>query len=364
MERLIFLLLMIAYLSGCLSNPAMDSQAPVIITNPPSTDRGYLLSYSQVSSMPVNEIVQMNRDIGDISGYAQKNLDLYSIVYNSVDSGTLVQVSGLVFIPQNTDSLIDIIQNHHGTIIPEYGDEETPSTYTGGKKRSSEMYFVGATMASNGYVVSMPDYVGYGESGHLEHPYTVHRELAEVSIDMLRATRQLLNLLSVRVSDNVFLTGWSEGGGAGLATHKALQENPSAEFNVVASSLFAGPYDYVGFLKDIFINRTTERDELSIYSWSVYALNKYNQTLNRAASTIWQYEVTDQLDALDVPSLKPSEIFQSEFIDTLINESDKAFTSAVMENTLISGWIPSGQLYFHSGTADKIVPHYNSVNRS
>ena len=159
----------------------------------------------------------------------------------------------------------------------------------------------------------MPDYVGYGATSDREHPYTIHHELAGVSVDMLRATKQLVETLAVTFSNRVFLTGWSEGGGAGLATHKYLQEKYPDEFDIVGSSLLAGPYDYLSFVQDIMVNRYKENENLSIYSWSMYALNNYDSSLNTSANSIWKYPVTNEIDALDIPSIKAAEIFQTEF---------------------------------------------------
>lgn len=342
-----------------LLNACSDDES-IVISNPPSSERGYLVSYSQTGSMTADEVIANGAEEGDVSTYAKHDLDIYSIVYNSLDGDNPLEVSGLVFIPKEVNSDLDLIQYHHGTIIP--GEEGTPSTYSGGMNKSVEMYFIGATMTSNAYVVSMPDYVGYGHTSDREHPYTVHHELAEVSVDMLRATKQLLETLSVNFSNKVFLTGWSEGGGAGLATHKYLQQKYPNEFDLTASSLFAGPYDYFEFVKDVLTNRNVEDDELSIYSWSIYSLNNYNNTLNRDASSIWTYSVTDQIDALDIPSLKAAEIFQTSFMDGFANETDAEWIAAAKENTLLEGWVPQGHLFFHSGTNDFIVPHYNSTN--
>ncbi|MEM6646806.1 MAG: lipase family protein [Bacteroidota bacterium] len=350
-----FLALLITIASGCTESGAL------VTTLPPSIERGALVSYSKTSSMTVGEVVAAAADEGDVSAYTSYDLDIYSVVYRSVDAGNPLEVSGLVFIPQGVPGSLDLVQNHHGTIIPG-DDDEVPSTYRGGPNGSSEMYFVGATVASNGYVVSMPDYVGYGASADREHPYTVHHELAEVSVDMLRATRQLLELRDVPFSNDVFLMGWSEGGGAGLATHRYLQEKYAGEFAVKGTSLFAGPYDYITFVKDIMTNRDVEDPELSIYSWGVYSVNNYAASLNRSAESIWTYAVRDQIDALDIPSLKPAEIFQAPFMDALQSGADDQWTRALEENTLLQGWLPQGHLFFHSGTRDFIVPHYNSVN--
>lgn len=343
----------------CLCFLACGDKEEIII-NPPSNERGYLVSYTQTGSMTADRIISINQGEGDVSAYTNYGVDIYSVVYNSLEAGNPIEVSGLVLIPQNKPGSTDIIQYHHGTIIP--GEEGTPSNYSGGATESIEMYFLGATMASNGYVVSFPDYVGYGVTADREHPYTIHHELAEVSVDMLRATQQLLTTLAIDFSKDVFSTGWSEGGGAGLATHKYLQEKYSSEFNIKASSLFAGPYDYATFFKDAFINPKLQTENMSIYSWALYSLNQLDVNLNRPTNSIWTYTVTNQLDALNIPSFQAKEIFQQTFIEEEINEANSPFSNAIQENSLIEGWMPKGHIFFHSGTEDFIVPHYNSTN--
>ncbi|MEM8583692.1 MAG: lipase family protein [Bacteroidota bacterium] len=350
----LLLLLCTAATSGCENGD--DG-----IVLPKSTERGHLVSYAKAGDMTANAVVSAGVFEGDVSSYTSYDIDLYSIVYNSLDSEELLEVSGLVIVPKGAAGRLHLIQHHHGTIIPG-DDDEVPSTYSGGRNGSSEMYFIGATMASNGYVVSMPDYVGYGASADREHPYTVHYELAEVSVDMLRATKQLLDILNIEVSNDVFLTGWSEGGGAGLATHKHIQEKYADEFAVKGSSLFAGPYDYMSFVNDVLMSRNLEDEELSIYSWSLYAINNYYAELGRAPNGIWTYSVSDQIDALYVPSLKPGEVFESSFMDGITNGTDVEWITALRQNTLLEGWVPQGELFFHSGTDDFIVPHYNSVH--
>ena len=140
----------ITIISGCTKE-----ETPVI-TNPPSTERGYLVSYAKTSSMTAEEVIAINRDEVDISGYTNYDLDLYSIVYNSLYGGNLVEVSGLVFIPKEVGRILDVVQHHHGTIIPGE-DDAVPSTYVIGTQANSEVYLIGATMASNGYNEPMPD---------------------------------------------------------------------------------------------------------------------------------------------------------------------------------------------------------------
>ena len=352
----VFCVIVVLFISSC-SNDTIDA-----ITVTHNNERGELVSYTNVGELNTNQIVSINTSEGDISNYAQHAVDVYSVVYNSLDNEELLQVSGLVMIPQGLSSSLPLIQYHHGTTMPISGEDEIPSNYAGTTNYQTEIHFVGATMASNGYVVSLPDYVGYGKSKDREHPYTYHHELAEVSVDMLRATEQLLEILKINFSSDVFLTGWSEGGGAGLAVHKYLELNYPNEFNLKGSSLFAGPYDYLGFIRHIFTNKTEETENITIYNWSSYVLNKYHSSLQRSGDQIWKYNVNNQFDALNTPSYTAEAVWKASFMDNILANNDSQFIQAAQENSLIEGWTPTKNVFFHSGTSDLIVPHFNSVN--
>ncbi|WP_187388365.1 alpha/beta hydrolase family protein [Seonamhaeicola marinus] len=350
-------------LLACSNDDTSTISNPIINVNPSSSERGALISYQEKGHLTTGEIASNGANIGNVSTLTTHDIKAYKVIYNSLYAGELTKVSGLVFVPQNTLGALRIIQHHHGTIIPSADSKaEVPSNYNGSSTDDDiETSFIGAVMASNGYVVSLPDYVGYGETAHLEHPYTVHHELAEVSVDMIRATKNLLNALSVDFSKNVFLTGWSEGGGAGLATHKYLQLNYPKEFNIKASSLFAGPYDYFLFTSDILANNDENLDNLDIYNWSIYSVNKFTPSLSLTKETIWSYTVENQTQALNIPSYKPNNIYQPEILNPFHPEYIR-LTNLASNNSLINGWTPTGNLFFHSGTDDEIVPHYNSTN--
>ncbi|MEM8906986.1 MAG: hypothetical protein AAGD05_03995, partial [Bacteroidota bacterium] len=102
---LVSFLLTIAFLSIFACSKQED-----LILNPPSSERGYLLTYHKTGNMKAKKIISINRDEGDLSDYAIHDLDIYSIVYNSLAAGEPVAVSGLVLIPKNTMGPLDLIQ--------------------------------------------------------------------------------------------------------------------------------------------------------------------------------------------------------------------------------------------------------------
>ena len=90
---------------------------------------------------------------------------------------------------------------------------------------------------------------------------------------MLRAVREYL-LDSMSISDNgeVFITGYSQGGHAAMATHKYVEENGLlSEFNIVASAPASGPYDMSGSQSELLLSN----DPYTNPGYIVYLLASY-----------------------------------------------------------------------------------------
>ena len=69
--------------------------------------------------------------------------------------------------------------------------------------------------ASTGFVVAMPDYIGYGAIGILEHPYEHRVSLASACNDMLLT---IFEFLDAKEIEEIYLMDYSEGGYATLST--------------------------------------------------------------------------------------------------------------------------------------------------
>ncbi|MCY7891719.1 lipase family protein [Bacillus vallismortis] len=334
-------------------------------------ERGALVSYEKVNDLTTKEINELNpeKNIGQLLDY---DVSLYSITYESVQNGKPVVLSGLVTIPKGKEKP-SLLQYHHGTMLPipmpgGEGSNDVPSLFNGQAAQPDadfgETRMMILTFASKGYVVSAPDYAGYNVSKHLDHPYNIPSELANYSVDMIRATKELTKVLEVKTDSKLFLTGWSEGGGAALATHKDIEQKYSEEFNLIATSALAGPYDMLSMLQSNTLE--LEDDDLGenagIYSWTLYSLLKFSN-INVPLDKIYNYEVQNSLDALNPPSSKVSEFINLPFLqESIMSGDNEELVSAIEQLSLINDWVPKAKIMFHSGKNDDIVPHYNTLN--
>lgn len=168
----------------------------------------------------------------------------YQLNYMTLDGhNQLVEASALIVIPQKTSPTPSpILSFQHGT---KFYNREAPTQVATADAPE-------VITAAIGYIVASADYVGYGASQSLEHPYLLERPSAYAVIDMLHALRTWLDFHQYPHNQQLFLTGYSEGGYVTMAAHKIMQEQQSAPFNIIASVVGAGPYHLDLSLKELF----------------------------------------------------------------------------------------------------------------
>jgi pimeloyl-ACP methyl ester carboxylesterase len=304
-------------------------------------------------------IISMIPEIGDaLQGKQLLDVKVYKITYktNNVDGSEII-ASGVVIVPVS-ESPLPILSYQHGTIF-DYA--EAPSEF----KTSLEISTLAVVMASAGYNLSIADYIGYGASANVPHPYEHNKTLGKTCYDMLMAAKEFLEDIKTVTSDKLFLTGYSEGGYATMALHKYIEEN--SELVVTMSAPAAGAYDKTGFAINVM-----DRNEnltflprfmwvLDAYNW-IYGLNRpWNQYVNEPYATT--------LEAVDHPfhyglaqiSTNPQELFTSSIIDGILSRTDSQLLSALADNDIYD-WKPKAPVTLYYGTADDYVFSLNSEN--
>jgi hypothetical protein len=208
-----------------------------------SIAQGTIIEDTIVRQLTTQDIDDLLASQGIPSGILPLNyeVDVHRIVYDTPDpNGNPTYASGLVFIPREVPCPMPLFTYLHGTKVK----KEQTFYYL------QDEWFLGAVMASSGYVTTMPDYLGLGFSPGL-HPYQHARSQATASIDLLRVARTICAEGEVELNGQLFITGYSQGGHATLATHRMIQEELSDEFTVTASAPGSGPYDMSGHQFDM-----------------------------------------------------------------------------------------------------------------
>ncbi|NML64689.1 alpha/beta fold hydrolase [Hymenobacter sp. RP-2-7] len=338
-----------------LAAPACKTNAPdPTTTTTPEADAPVLVGSTLVAQVSTADLAGRVPGVPLVATLARYPLRVYRLTYRTHNTdGQVVTASGAALVPTAPVAL-PVLSYQHGTLAPS-SENQAPSYYAQG----SDVWAVVSVLASAGYVVSAPDYLGYGESKTLPHPYEHAASLASTSADMLRATREFCQQQSVQVNQKNFLVGYSEGGYATLALHKYLQDNYAATLPVTASAPGAGAYHKSAFARYI-LQSTQPLNFLSTYVW---VLRTYDRVygLNRPYSFYYQEPYATQLQANPfgaVPS-QPSQLFAPAFRQAVLDNSDAALNNTLTANDIYD-WKPTAPLALFHGTADDYVPFFNS----
>lgn len=198
-----------------------------------------------------------------IGSLAKHDVEAYKITYTSTDlTGAVDTLSGLITFPGSEDISSPLTLVQHGTVPSR---DAVPSNLAGG-------YELGAILSSIGYVTVQPDYLGLGDSEGL-HPYVHADSEAQAGVDMLFAAMDFLDELGVTYHDQLFVTGYSQGGHAAMAAHQLLERDYADQLPVTAAAPLSGPYSISIATKERLLS-----DEAYFYpGYAAWTLLSYNE---------------------------------------------------------------------------------------
>ena len=317
----------------------------------------YLKLYTQDKGQVMNAV--QNSLFDDITKYINYGVSLYTITYNTTYKGENIKASGLVAFPETTNN-VPILNFNHGTT----------SLHRDAPSEDLFQYGFLSNAASAGYIFVIPDYLGFGVSDNIVHPYYRSDITGSTIVDMLRATKELAEIEGYNFNGDVFLSGYSEGGFATMSAHKILEENNFQGLNLVASAPAAGGYDMTGML-NYFLSLDTYHQPYYLayvaisyktsYDWELPLTDIFNEPY---ASLIPQY-FNGQYSGGEINSvlsysvnLLLNENFRNNFYtDPSLNVVVEAF-----EENSFNQWVPKTKMFMYHGTADITVPYQNSVD--
>jgi pimeloyl-ACP methyl ester carboxylesterase len=283
------------------------------------------------------------------------------IVYKTVTpDGRLIDASGVVGYPLKLNiEPSPIVSYQHPTI---FQDAEAPS-------QAASTDSVLTVLAGTGYIVAMPDYIGYGASTNEVHTYVHAQGLAAAVVDMLRATRRLLASRNVRTNGQLFLTGYSEGGYATLAAQKEIEQNLASEFTITASMPGAGPYDMSATAQYIVGLSTNDNPQIAGFVFKAYDrwhgwnrlqdASMFQSPYNTVVNTYYDGTrgSTEIRNALTTSS---ANLFATTFHTNFLGGGEATVKAGFAANDIYN-WAPARPTRLFHGEDDTIVPYSNAT---
>lgn len=285
------------------------------------------------------------------------NIRFFAVTYETLDvTGEPAIVSGALLFPDTGKGPFSLVSYQHGTT---FGKDEVPS------RNNEEIFVAGGCYASQGWAVVAADYLGYGDSNTF-HPYLHVQTEATAAADLLRAAKQAAKQLGIEFSDQLFLAGYSQGGGATMALHRFLEHERAHEIKVTASAPMAGPYD----LEKTFLELAKHPSDHTVVELG-FGLWAFNQIYHFSTSLhgIVKEAYADKLDSIFSGQLKWEDVLKSlpanlnDFIEpqflTDTQNPDHPWRQALRENNS-NDWVPTAPVFMYQGAEDIEVPTFNT----
>ena len=361
----LFLLLLLAFAASC--NLFVDDEEPI--------ENLHLVEYKAGTSfmLPMaqfafQQVEAMAPDGPKLSTKARYGVSVYSIKYKTMYKGNEIEASGLVAIPlAGADDKFPVLSFQNGT--------NTLASRAPSVNASDQGMILLQLLASLGYIVVIPDYLGFGASATLPHPYLHKASTVESITDMYRAVKELLSPgeLNKKLNGDIYLVGYSQGGWASLALMEALSKNPVQGLSLKGTAAGSGPYSLTNFT-----NYLLDQQQYASPSYLGYLFHSLIET---GSVSITYSDIFNPPYAALIPTLydgtrdegyingqlttSVTELFKADFRNNLLTDPRYASVRTALANNTIPGWKIGTPLFLRHGDADNTVPvsmttHLNS----
>lgn len=317
-------------------------------------DQGITLSFVLNIALPIS---------------VQYNVQNYKITYTTEDAfGQPDTATGLLCLPLQEDLVLPIFLYNHGTIA----SADLAPSVPGVRER-----FVVQGSAGSGYIAMAPDYLGLGDSDGI-HPYLHAATEASAGRDMIIAVKAWLETQNIRYNEQLFVTGYSQGGHASMALAKSIEADGAEDGLVLtAAAHLSGVYDIdppspgilgLSQVDDIslsfFLNTVISYN----YVYDLYGtpeelfkepyLTQVQRYINRE---IGLYEMGAEVNVLmQAAGEVVGQIFIDQFTADVLDD-DPALLNAYNDNDLLD-YVPAAPTLLYYCNADMTVAPENSIS--
>ncbi|MFY0686059.1 MAG: hypothetical protein JXQ90_02790 [Cyclobacteriaceae bacterium] len=286
----------------------------------------------------------------------------YVVDYETEFMGETITVSGMAYIPDSLETPFPFLSFQHGTIA----DNASAPTQLFANNTQHIIY---SAMAGAGFIVFVPDFVGFGASVDLMHPYYVEEPSAAVVVDGLRAAYDLTEELGITTSPKTYLAGYSQGGYVTMAAHKYFEEQEVDYFELKASFPSSGGYELNEMLS--YFQQLDVYDQPFFLAYIAESYRQEREFSTDVLSSVFNSPYDDlvvdvfdgqrnggQINKLLNDTI--SVLLTDKFINNSSSEELSDITEELEENSLL-GWTPGIPMYMYHGDADVTVPFYTST---
>lgn len=371
--------LVAALIGGCGSNDNDSVEAPPVAAPAPAPGPSSMTLKSAVDvGAPLN-IGQLNAAVAAstaaaFAGSARCDVQLVDLSYRTTapDGVTPTEASGVMMIPTGTacPGPFPLVAYSRGTDLDKARSLATPG--------DSEAQLVAGLLASQGFVVAATDYLGYAKSTWPEHPYLHANSEATANVDALRAAREVAAQRGIALNAKVFVTGYSQGGHASMATQKLIETSLASEFGLVGAGHLSGVYDLVGSVRGAlarlplgelgstyyipFAITSLQKVYGNLYSTpSEFFESPYDETIESLFPTTSDVSLQDLILRNKMPILLSS-LVTDEFATAALDDASPLHRALALNTT--TSFVPKAPTLLCGGSRDPVVDYRNTTDAS
>ena len=344
---------LIIVFTGLFLNSCTKKDEPV------KPDNQYLISSEFKSAISqqaaIANFTSLSPEAAAIKYFISTDVEVHKLVYKTTFQDQNIEASGLVCLPKKAGNYpIFSFQNSTNTLL-----SMAPSVAF-----NDELYLIIESIAAMGYIVVIPDYIGFGVSSKFVHPYLDAKSSTQCILDMIRATKELAaeDTIIAKSTKDLFIFGYSQGGWATLKLQSTIEKDFSDEFNLIASSCGAGPYSL-----EYMNNYITSQTDYQTPYFLAYMLNAYTDydfvpnSLNELIQDKYASKIPGLFDGKHTGGSINAEL-TTKMADLLTNDYRTQFAtkfpelkSAYIANS-VAAWNVKTPTHLYHGENDQVIP--------
>ncbi len=350
------IILLLLFLNACNNDSDPDTFEKLVSYN----------SYTQYEPSFIVAVLLgrsvMYPDLATVIPNIESGVEVFKIQYKTTYGDSSVVASGIMCLPMEAGSYPVIsFQNGTNTL-----NVDAPS-----QNPDQSLFLLLEFISSNGYILLIPDYIGFGSSSDIVHPYFDKESTVHVVTDLIDAFRELSasGKIAATSNDTLYLMGYSQGGGATMSVFDAIENDQDLDMKINAVSAGAGAYDLTEMAQYIF-SQTTFPSPL-YFPYFIYGqkqLGSITGSLGSFFSEPYATAIPGLFDGLhsggninESLSENIQELFTAQLRTNFITSPDFEELRYELTQNSIDGWNTDTYLRLYHGTADLNVPKQQSV---
>ena len=334
-----------------------------------------------VSSEVMLQVIKATIDANTTVAFGYKAV---KIQYNTLNQNNEpVVASGLLVIPSASDEYkaylasvgkafsVSMINENHGTIFTNAEAPTSVEVSNGLPDYPTAVLMTGIA----GFAAVIPDYIGYGDTNDIVHPYMLKKDSVQVSVDMIKASMKYMEDSGIALNYQLYVSGYSQGGYNAMAVGQSIDGGSVPKVTLKGVAPMDGPYSiealgdqvidanatmlYPAFLGYLANSYAYYYDDVNLEDIVVESNTALYQSLFDGSYTGPEIHANLGLTVnAGFAYYKADALFKESFITDYKNNLNSVIRGKFQENKSYENWVPKTKVNLIHCVDDEIIPFF------